>query len=300
MRQIFVWAGMFWSMWAMAQNDPLYNQYLFNQAMVNPAYNGINNVFNATVLSRLQWAGIDGAPRTNILSLSSSFLNDRLGGGLLVVNDQLGVNTTSEVNFAINYRLKFLHSKLSFGMQGGLVRYRYDYLKLNTEMVDPAIVQMRENYSSPNLGAGIFYKARQYYVGISVPRFFDVAINDGVATSTRYRRHLYVSGGYVFERFQGMKFKPSFLLRAVNREVLSLDLNMQVLLLEVLWTGIVFRNLDSIGLNSQIEIAEKLRAGYLFELPLGRLGSNSFGTHEFMVSMDVDIFKNQVAFRRHF
>ena len=37
---------------ALAQLDPLYNHYLFNQSMINPAYTGINNTLNATAISR--------------------------------------------------------------------------------------------------------------------------------------------------------------------------------------------------------------------------------------------------------
>ena len=48
-----------------AQFDPLYNQYLFNQQMINPAYVGIYNRFSVGLISRAQWVGIEGAPVTN-------------------------------------------------------------------------------------------------------------------------------------------------------------------------------------------------------------------------------------------
>ena len=42
------------------QQDPLYNLYSFNQYMINPAYAGIYNNFSANLITRKQWANIEG------------------------------------------------------------------------------------------------------------------------------------------------------------------------------------------------------------------------------------------------
>lgn len=268
--------------------------------MINPAYSGINNVFNATLISRAQWLGINGAPVTNSFHASSSFLKNKMGAGMMIVNDKLGVSSTTEFNVSLNYRLLFLNSKLSFGIQAGTVNFRYDYSKLNTEVVDQVITRARADFSKPNIGAGIFYKAEKFYVGVSVPRLLDVTVQDGVSSSTRYKRHVYLSAGYLVDFFNGLKFKPSVLVRAVENVPPTIDLNMQVLLLEVVWAGLTTRNFSTIGLVSQIEIGEAFRAGYLFELPIGSLQSNNIGSHELMVSIDLGILKSQVRNRRYF
>ena len=87
-----------------AQQDPLYNLYSFNQFMINPAYAGIYNNFNANLITRKQWAGIDGSPLTNMLSFHSS-ISDRFGGGLLLINDRLGVNNNTEGQLSFSYKL---------------------------------------------------------------------------------------------------------------------------------------------------------------------------------------------------
>ncbi|HZY78515.1 MAG TPA: type IX secretion system membrane protein PorP/SprF [Cyclobacteriaceae bacterium] len=283
-----------------AQTDPLYNQYLFNQGMINPAYSGINNSFNLTVISRAQWAGVSGAPVTNTLNAGSSLFRDKVGVGLTVLNDQLGVNSNSEVNVSVNYRLVFTHSKLSFGMQGGVVNYRYDYSKLNTEVVDQRITQAISNFSQPNLGMGIFYMRDKFYVGFSVPRMLNVTVQDGVSSSTRYRRHLYFSTGYVFERMKGIKLKPSILIRQVEGVPPTIDLNIQALFVQTLWAGFTTRNLNTIGLIAQLQIARKLRAGYLYEYPLNSLANTNFGTHELMIGLDLGLLDSQFTSRRYF
>lgn len=283
-----------------AQNDPLYNQYYFNQAMINPAYTGTHNVTNVTFLSRAQWTGIKGAPVTQTLNATSALKNERLGVGLLAINDRLGVNNNTEIQGAVAYKLVFPNSQLSFGMQGGIVNYRYDYNDLNFEVVDQPIFEQRSNFTKPTIGTGVFFRTYKYYIGLSVPRLLNINIEDGVSTSTRYKRHAYLSGGIILDRVAAIKIKPSFLLRAVQGQPLALDLNASLLFKEVWWVGFSVRNFKAIGLNSQFEINDKLRVGYSYELPFGALSGITYGTHEFMLSMDLELFSRQLALKRYF
>ncbi|MEJ0033420.1 MAG: PorP/SprF family type IX secretion system membrane protein [Bacteroidota bacterium] len=151
---------------AFSQQDPLYNLYLFNQAMINPAYNGTYNLTSVTAISRSQWTGIEGAPVTNMLNANTSFRNERLGAGMLVVDDRLGVNNNLEAQAAFSYKLKFKYSQLSFGLQGGIVNYKYNYDQLHLETVDQTLTQDHmPNFTKPTIGAGVFYRSEKYYVG---------------------------------------------------------------------------------------------------------------------------------------
>ena len=78
-----------------AQQDPLYAQYINNPLVINPAYTGINNVLNASLGHRTQWAGFEGAPNTTSLSVHSSLFDNKVGGGILLIRDQRGAITTS-------------------------------------------------------------------------------------------------------------------------------------------------------------------------------------------------------------
>ncbi|HNP18562.1 MAG TPA: type IX secretion system membrane protein PorP/SprF [Fulvivirga sp.] len=284
-----------------AQLDPLYNQYLFNQSMINPAYTGINDVFNATAISRAQWAGIEGAPITNTLNLSSSFLSNKVGAGLLLVSDQYGINTNTEIQLMYSYRIEMNNGRsLSFGLQTGYINYKYDFDKLNQEQTDPELVISDDNFSKSNFGAGVYYKTDHYYLGVSVPRILDTDVKDGDVKSTRYKRHFYVSAGYLFDQLLAIKFKPSVLLKVVDGQPASIDINASFLLKEALWVGTTLRNFNAIGLNTQFEINNQLRLGYSFELPLNGLSNNAYGTHELMLSLDLEIFNGHAIGRRYF
>lgn len=283
-----------------AQLDPLYNQYLFNQGMINPAYNGAYDVLSATAISRVQWAGIDGAPRTNTLNIGTSIVNNKVGLGFTLLNDNFGVNNNTEIQLSYSYKLMWRNKVLAMGLQTGIINYKYDYSKVDYEFIDdPLIVGAEDNSTQENFGFGLWMMSDTYAFGISVPRILDVTIEDGMSESTRYKKHYYISAAYLFDQLLAVKFKPSVLVRSVDGTT-SLDLNAQFLLNEILWVGASFRNFDAAGLNAQIEINDQFRAGYSFELPVNTVQLGGFGTHEFMVTMDLEVFDKHAKSRKYF
>ena len=287
---------------AYGQQDPLYSQYQFNQSVINPAYTGVNDVFNATAIARRQWVGIDGAPRTNTLNVSSSLLNNKLGLGLIVMDDKYGVNKNSEFQLLYAYRIDLLNGKsISFGMQTGYINYKYDYSALLQEQADQALIVSDANVSTFNVGAGVYYRTNQYYLGVSVPKMINSTTeNQNGVSDIIQRRHFYISSGYVFDQLIALKFKPSVLLKVVEGQPISVDFNASLLLLETLWVGASFRNFNAFGINGQFEISDQLRLGYSFEMPLNNLSNNAFGTHELMVSFDMELFDHHALGRRYF
>ncbi len=283
-----------------AQYDPLYNQYLFNQALINPAYVGAFDNASVTLMSRAQWVGIEGAPVTNSLTAHTSIFNNKGGVGVYVLNDRLGVSNNSEVFATFSYKIDFGNARLATGLQGGMVQYKYDYSELNMEFVnDPSFMPTNENFMRPNFGFGVLYYSEYYYIGISVPRILDITVNDGVSESTRYKRHYYLSGGVIFPLSNGLKIKPSTLVRVVNNQV-SVDINGSVLIAESLWLGLLIRNFNTFGALAEIQISDRLRIGYSMELPSTKLITNQWGTHEIMVGFDFAPFNRQVLKRRYF
>jgi type IX secretion system PorP/SprF family membrane protein len=288
---------------AHSQIDPLYNQYLFNQSMINPAYTGFNNVFSATAISRGQWIGLDGAPFTNTLNVSTSLVGNKVGVGLLLIKDQFGVNNNTEFHMMYSYKLELTTSMtMSFGIQIGQMSYNHDFTTLNQDqgLLDPDIVNQAD-FKKTNFGSGIFLSDDNYYFGVSIPRMLDIdVINNNGDNVTRYNKHTYLSGGYFFNDFSTVGFKPSFLLKFVEGKLSSIDLNAHVLINEAIWVGATTRNFESFGVNGQLFIGDQLRLGYAFELPLNSLGKTAFSTHELMVSYDLELLNVHNISKRYF
>jgi len=285
-----------------AQLDPLYNQYFFNQAIINPAYTGVHDVFNATAISRTQWAGVEGSPNTNTLSVSTSAFKNKVGIGGQLIYDTYGINNNTEFNLAYSYKIDLSKNRVfSFGLQGGIINYNYNFQELNLEYFDDEVLlNTPSKVTKPNFGMGAWLMGSNYYVGLSIPRVFNVSVNDGDTESVRYRRHFYLSSGYVFDDLFAVKFKPSILLMYVDNNNYALDLNASFLLNEVLWVGASFRNFSAIGLNTQLKVKENFKFGYAFELPLYNSALIGYGTHSLMASIDLELFNRQALGRRMF
>lgn len=271
--------------------------------MINPAYVGLYKDVTLNMISRKQWIGIDGAPLTNFLSFTSS-VGDRFGIGAMLISDRLGINNNIEGQLAFSFNVIDKDAvQLSLGVQGGFINYRYDYTKLNLEYLDDEDLDMSlTQFSEPNFGAGIFLKTDRFYVGISSPRILNVDVNDGLVSSTRYQRHFYFSGGALFNNSfnSSVRIKPSFLLRMVPEGNMALDVNLHALFKETIWAGITVRNLTAVGINTQLQISQRTRIGYGFELPTNSLLTRNFGTHELSILIEFSPLGLQHKIFRYF
>ncbi len=284
-----------------AQQDPLYSQYMFNMLAINPAYTGIHNNLNISVSSRFQWGGLDGSPKTNILTASTSLLDHKIGIGAIILRDELGVNENTEGYLSYSYKITSADYTLSFGLQSGFVNYSYNYNDLTLRFLDdPSFTPVSEGLTRFNFGAGAAFMSDKLFLGFSSPRLMNKSFSDGVIQSTRYERHYYLTGAYLLELRRGIKFKPMALIKAVSGAPISFDLNFSIFLNNKLWAGIFTRDFNTYGLMGQIEFMDAYKFGYSFEIPSGDFIANDLLTHELMLSIDLAIFSEHDVFQHHF
>jgi hypothetical protein len=100
-----------------AQQDPLHSQYMLNPLLINPAYAGLNNNFNGMAGYRIQWTGLEGHPQTMHASAHTSLVNNKIGAGILFLNDRAGSISNTETNVSVSYKLDLGKRTFSFGMQ---------------------------------------------------------------------------------------------------------------------------------------------------------------------------------------
>lgn len=181
-------AGVILAQQAVAQTEPMYSQYMYNMLGVNPAYAGNREVLGLNFFQRNQWVGLRGAPKTTSLSIDQSINEGKIGLGIQMYSDQLGVEDASGINAMWSARVRVSENGiLSGGLQFGAMNYRADLTKVENRFTagDPAFSQ---NYSKwlPSIGLGLFYNTDKFYVGASVPNLmrsrlatFDM-INSGI------------------------------------------------------------------------------------------------------------------------
>jgi type IX secretion system PorP/SprF family membrane protein len=274
---------------ATAQQDPIYAQYLNNPLTINPAYAGINNQFSARLQYRTQWAGMDANPKTFNLSSNISIVQNKVGLGLVLLQDKLGDIRNIELAIPISYKIKLKETtQFSFGMQVGFVNQKNNPSLLTIrDPGDPAFASYSE--TKFNLGAGLMLKNDRYRIGLSVPRLLPATINTSGTPIELYKQHYYLFGSYIFRMNDKLWFRPSILLRGTQGAPISFDLNPTITFREYYSAGIFTRNFKTYGALLQVLI-KNYHLGYVFEMPGRKDASLRFTSHEITLGLSRALF----------
>jgi type IX secretion system PorP/SprF family membrane protein len=279
------------SIFSWAQTDPLYAQYLNNPLLINPAYTGLTNNFNGAVTYRKQWAGFDGSPTTINANAHISLRDNRMGVGLIILKDQVGANSTTEIHGTYSYKLDLDEKYLSFGLQAGLTNYKSDVGDLNPYHPQDPAFNGNVTATKASFGAGAILHSDKYFIGLSVPRMLKAKDTFDSLETQLYTRHFYMMGAYIIYLNENIRLKPSVLLRGVAGAKLSADVNFAANLNEKYTVGIFTRNLNTYGFLAQMKIADRYRFGYVFELPSNNSVGTRFTSHELTFGVNMAIFR---------
>lgn len=270
-----------------AQQDPIYAQYINNPLTINPAFAGSNNMFNASLQYRMQWAGIEANPTTVNFSSHIAVAQNKVGLGMMVLQDKLGDVKNTEFNTIYSYKLNLKNSTFSFGLQTGFIRYTSDPSLLTIrDAGDPNFNGLTE--TKFNTGFGVMLKSDRYIIGLSVPRMLPATISQGGATINLYQQNYYLFGSYVLFLSPDIRFKPSSLIRYTAGLPVSVDLNASFNFKELYTAGLFTRNFSAYGLMMQA-IIKNIRLGYVIEVPGNSTSSLNFVSQEFSIGVSMGV-----------
>ena len=272
------------------QQDAQYTQYMYNTQTVNPAYAGSRGVLNFTGLYRTQWVGINGAPETINFSFNTP-VSERVGLGLSFYNDEIGISTENNLVADFSYTLPLNDENLylSFGIKAGINMLDIDYGKLNPK--DPTFHPSNnvDGQVSPIIGAGIYLRNRdKWYIGLSAPSLLESEHYDDISiSSAKEVMHLYLIGGYVFDLYPDWKFKPAFLLKAVEGSPLAADVSANFLYANKLTLGAAYRWDSAMSGLLGFQVTDNIMLGYAYDYDLTDIGNYSSGSHEIFIRFEI-------------
>ncbi len=276
---------------SLAQQDIMISQYMFDGLLLNPAYAGSHKYFSSSLLHRTQWVGFDGAPQTGIFAIDGPIYNEKMGIGLIISSDRIGITDQKDIYGTYSYNLRLGKGKLSFGLKAGVSRYSYKFSNLvywdsNDQIFTGTVV----SEWLPKFGTGLYYYADRWYAGLSVPSLFayDPHNNFGkdVNNSGFIKRHYYMVTGCVFDMNNNFKFKPSVLLKYVASAPLEADINANILYREQFWFGLSYRTNDAFTAMIEYQTKSRFRFGYAHDFTTSKIKNHSSGTHEIMIGYD--------------
>lgn len=274
-----------------AQQETQHSMYFFNPVLVNPAYAGSQEALQVTGTVRDQWTGLKGAPKTQCLTMHTPLLSENIGIGLTVLNDQLGVtkNTGFYLDLAYSVKLNKKNHRLAFGVKTGLDLFRQDLSALRIQDNTDELYLDNLNYKKNlfNVGAGIYYYGKRFYVGASSPRLLKNKISALADQKALQENHIYFFSGLVFKLNSAVNMRPSVMVKYVNNAPLSIEANLSFLFYEKFWIGAMYRHGAAAGLNVMYLLNQNLKVGYAYDYQLTSLQKFSYGSHELMLSYDL-------------
>lgn len=293
---------------AHAQTEPMYSQYMYNMLGVNPAYAGNREALSLNFFQRNQWVGIKGAPKTTSISLDQSIKEGKIGWGLQVFDDRLGVEAATGFNGMLSTRIQVSEKGiLSGGLSFGMMNYRINLNDVNNRNNpnDPSFIST-DNPSkwNPSLGMGIYYNTDRFYAGLSTPSILKARLasyenmNTSIQTSNAF--HLFANAGYVFDINEDVKLKPSTMVKMVSGAPIETDINVNVWLKDVLGFGASYRTGDAFVGMVELQANSNLRFGYAYDMPFNPLKYFTKGSHELMLRYEIGNFKTKIKSTRYF
>ncbi|AJA67461.1 hypothetical protein MODO_3766 [Myroides odoratimimus] len=273
-----------------AQQDPQYTQYMYNANMINPAYAGSRGTLNVFGMYRTQWVGLDGAPKTANVSVSTPLGESGLGLGVNFTNDRLGAMDENNISVDLAYAIDLnADYKLAFGLKATANLLSVDYTKLNIHNpTDPVSQENLNNKFNPNIGAGVYLYSDKAYVGLSVPNFLTTdRYDDNDITTMRQKMHFYLMGGYVFDVSENLLFKPAALVKAVSGAPLQVDLTANFLMYDKFTLGAAYRWDASVSALAGFQVNDNLFVGYSYDFETTALQRYNSGSHEIFLRFEL-------------
>jgi type IX secretion system PorP/SprF family membrane protein len=275
-----------------AQQDPHYTQYMYNMNVINPAYAGSKENLSIGMLYRKQWVEIEDAPTTATFS-GHAPVGKNVGLGLSVISDKIGPVEENNIYGDFSYTLELGgEHKLAFGLKAGLTLHQVGlYSDINhtlPDQNDPAFAQNTSN-SYFNLGSGLFYYTNKYYLALSVPNMMKSKHLDynGRKFGSEVS-HYFLTGGYVFDVSENIKFKPFFMMKSAFNAPTSLDLSTNFLFNEKFEAGVTYRLEDSFGAMINYAISPNVKLGYAYDHIVSDLNVTTPSSHEIVLLFDLN------------
>jgi len=284
---------------ASAQQDAIYNQHMFNQAVVNPATVGLEKKVSAVLLYKRQWLSMPGAPRGQSFSLdgplSNGSLKDKLGVGIHFVGDQFGPNKNTGFFGSVSYKLKLGKSTLALGVRGGIKGYTINWGQIEYASGYRAGADYRSVTSVPTVGIGAYYYMKRFHLGLIIDNTAEPELllqKIGTNPYGSLYRTVMINPGYDFRINDKLDIETSLLIKQGPRySPGDFRLNANFMFVKKYWIG---AGLTEAGANALIgaRIGKNFMVGISFnssgvESPIG-------SSHEFIVGYDVKRKESEV------
>ncbi len=294
---------------AFAQTDPSLTQYFQAPTFFNPAAAGRTDLLRIRGGSRMQWVGIDGAPRDFIATADVPFklFNRRWGGGATMLQENIGLYKTFSINAQLSARQKIGKGFLTLGVQVGYLTQSFQGSKVEIpddddyhEATDEAIPNIDVSGDHVDLAVGLAYSHKWFDVGLSCSHLLSPTINmrregdQGSGSSEEqsfefhFRRNLYfIASSNIPIKNTLFEVLPSVMVRT-DLQGVQADITARVRWKKFLTAGIGYRTQDAVSVMLQGEF-KGITLAYSYDYATSAIMRASSGSHEVWVGYSLKL-----------
>lgn len=297
MKVLFTSLFLFSALMLSAQQQEHYTQFMYNKLALNAGYAGSADAACATIIYRHQWTGLEGAPKTQLLSFHTPLSNKRVGAGLNLVRNSIGISETWTLDGAYAYRIRMGNGTLGLGLQGSIQYLGVDYTDprlVGTQPLtsDEAITLAYQQKFLPNFGLGVYFQSNSFFAGLSSPRLLknNIDFSQTGTIISREEIHAYFMTGVLLNLSEKVQLQPQALLKYANNSPFDADFNATLIFDKKYAAGLSYRvggNQGSPGESLDIllngQITDNLLIGFAYDLTLSDIRTYESGSIEALV-----------------
>ncbi len=303
-KYIFILSILFLQVGIYAQRLPLSDHYDVNALSINPAVAGSHEALSLFMSTRDQWMGFDGAPKTRSLSAHTPLMNEKLGLGLILETNSIGIFRQTSVMGNYAYRTELYPGTLCLGLGFGLSGFRDAWQELNPrDQDDNLLIDRPASAIMPEFSLGSYFYTNKYYLGFSLPFFLSHSMDPNTG---RYhlrnkpsRYNYFFTGGYEITLNENMNILPSILIRATPHDPVRIDYNARLGLKDIIRVGLGYRNSNMIITSLQIQLNYQILLSYSYDFNVGQTARYMNNSHEIMINY-IFRYKRNVVDPRQF
>lgn len=291
-----------------AQNDVLLTQYYEVPSYYNPAATGTTDLLRVRVGSRMQWVGIDNAPRTFLGVAETPFklIGRRFGAGLWIKQERMGLYDDLSVALQVSFKLRLWGGELSIGLQPGMINEKFRGSEVFIpdddsyhEETDEAIPRTDLSGSAFDLGAGVSYTRRYFRLGVGAQHLMQPSVafsSEGSGNSSesssqfefRTRRTInFIAEGNIPIKRSLLEMMPS-VMAVTDFNFTRLLATARLRYKQLFSFGVGYRHDDAVSAMIGAEY-KGFFLGYSYDYPLTEISRASSGSHEVMAGYSLKL-----------
>ncbi len=278
---------------ARAQYDVSFGHYWAMEPSFNPAAVGKEPKLNVAGAYALQMAGFEHNPNTMYLAADMPFyaLKSYHGAGIQFINDNIGLFSHKRIGLQYAYQPQLLGGKLSLGVQLTMLSENFDGSKVDLiDSNDPAFATSSINGTGFDISAGVYYKHRNWYVGISALHLNSPTVELGEKNELAVSSSYYLTGGYNIQlKIPFLSIQTSVLGRT-DGVAYRADVSGRLLYTHekrVMYAGLSYSPTNSVTIQIGGDI-RGVRVGYSYEVYTSAMSIGN-GSHELFVGYQTEL-----------